>query len=171
MIILTRIGTLSTLTACLVLLLSSCNNDDDQMENPLESLLIGKWNINYVELSGCTSDPELNDVFDLTSSNCFNEDGNEVCIESYLEFLDNGQRIYFFEVVSTTPSGVVTTETSENNRGYTLEGDVLKVCETEGGQVVDCTEYQITISGDQLTMMASFTEPTGCMEEIRAVRE
>ena len=152
-------------------MVTACNKDDDPMENPLAAELIGKWNINYVEISGCTDLPELNQVFDLTSSNCFTEEGDEVCLESYLEFMDNGQRLYFFESVTTTPSGVVTTETNEDTRGYTLEGNTLKTCKGEGELVFECTEYQISIAGDQLTMVSSSIGSEGCTEEIRAVRE
>jgi len=152
-----------------VLVLTSCQNDEEEV-NPLAAELLGKWDVNFVEVSNC-EDSDLNQTLDLTSSDCFTQNGAEVCVEMTLEYREDNQHLYFFEAVTTTPSGVVTTETNSLVQTYALVDNTLSVCDGVGDVLTDCSDYEVTISGNTLTLKVLSQSNQGCEEMIRAVRQ
>lgn len=120
-----------------------------------EDLIIGDWNIASIKSTNCNSSAD-NVAYTFTNG-CTNitQSGLSITLCMKASFLKNGS--YSIET-KTTFFGQTETETETGT--YTISGNILKTCPTNG----TCNEETFTIS--ESTMSFSSTDATdGCTTE------
>lgn len=104
--------------------------------------IIGIWSVNLIDFTDCQD--ALDDLsLDMRFSNCFEQVGNDVCIQMLMDFKSNGSLIQTFRVLS---DGKLIDDKKEYSN-YTIAEDKITICGTMGNH---CETSDIVIDQNQL---------------------
>ena len=134
-------------------LITSCGSDS------VEESIIGKWEISSFSATGC-DDASDNVSFNFNDGNCFDQSGQEFCLEIEFEFKSDGSMIQ-----KTTTMFLGTQDSETVNYNYSVDGNNITVCET----ATDCSTQSFTINGNTLSF--GFQDSDNCNVTISAKRK
>lgn len=136
---------------------AACSDDDgDGGGDGIE----GRWQATLIENSNC-NDPEDEVVLDLSTDNCLDFLGTEVCFDIVYEFKGDGT-YEFTTTTETTFMGQTSTETDVEMGTYTTDGNSITICDPDD----DCSMGTFSISGNTLTLTYQDDPDTGCDGEL-----
>lgn len=144
------------------LLFTACEKENNSIGTNPTGNLNGTWIITNIQRTGCM------DFSYIYENNCAENPATEACVEGFLIFEDGMQttifNIYLFGVLDTDFSSV-------DDFTYTVEGNKIIACDIGGSQSCQTTTFEITASGEVLTIVGKDETESDCTQTVVARRQ
>jgi len=130
----------------IVSFVSCTSSENEEMEQSIEEMIIGKWLITSADIESCPNDLMIS--FDGPDNFCETEFDVETCLRSYWSF--QSDQALVVDVILTVSNEPGLREEVEFISYYSISEDILSICNNP--DLTDCIAHTYVLSGDMLIL-------------------